>query len=52
MAGTHYKKNFAKAKDKKISLILQTGLSLGQAACIRGIALEGRDTGETPWRNA
>jgi hypothetical protein len=24
----HYKKNFAKAKDKKISLILQTGLFL------------------------
>jgi hypothetical protein len=32
MGSTQYKKNFAKAKDKKISLILQTGLLLG-AAC-------------------
>jgi hypothetical protein len=29
MAASYYKKNFAKAKDKKISLILQIALSLG-----------------------
>jgi hypothetical protein len=33
MGSTQYKKNFAKAKDKKISLILQTGLLLG-AKCL------------------
>jgi hypothetical protein len=33
MGSPRYKKNFAKAKDKKISLILQIGLLLG-AACL------------------
>jgi hypothetical protein len=53
--GHHYKKNFAKAKDKKISLILQTGLFLEREVPIgmtRWVAPKRAPIGERPWTHA
>src|SRR6185295_14725765 len=50
-----YKKNFAKAKDKKISLILQTGLFLKGGApngVTRWVAPKRAPIGELPWTHA